>query len=391
VPHLCYHPEFKPHGSCKVCTLKVDGRWVTRARCPRPRHAVDSRSEEIDELRRTLVQMLFGRGQPLLPVVREERRCKLQAVAYEVGMMTPRFDHFYPDGRSTPRTRTSCSTSTAASCASCGVRASSEVDGKGVFALSGRGITKHLVVNSESGRLADTDIAVTDKALEVCPVGVILRKRVASRCRSAPDAMTASRRASRRCATRRGRRRTPRREPRDEAQAQAQGGNDVAGWLLRLHMSFLDIDERLLELLDKVEFDRSPLTDIKHCGACDVGFIEAASATPRTCTCCASSAAAARSSSPSVACAINGGLPAQRNHLDLAACLREVYQTDLGLVGGGIPNDPELPLPLDKVRPAARGGQDRLLPAGCPPSADAIWKFLTDLLAGPHRRTWASG
>jgi len=32
------------------------------------------------------------------------------------------------------------------------------------------------------------------------------------------------------------------------------------------HMSFLDIDERLLQLLELVEFDRSPLTDIKHCG-----------------------------------------------------------------------------------------------------------------------------
>jgi NAD-reducing hydrogenase small subunit len=31
-------------------------------------------------------------------------------------------------------------------------------------------------------------------------------------------------------------------------------------------MSFLDIDERLFELLERVEFDRSPLTDIKHCG-----------------------------------------------------------------------------------------------------------------------------
>ena len=29
------------------------------------------------------------------------------------------------------------------------------------------------------------------------------------------------------------------------------------------HMSFLDIDERLLPLLELVEFDRSPLTDIK--------------------------------------------------------------------------------------------------------------------------------
>ncbi|MDP1633886.1 MAG: NADP oxidoreductase, partial [Gallionellaceae bacterium] len=32
------------------------------------------------------------------------------------------------------------------------------------------------------------------------------------------------------------------------------------------HMSFLDIDERILPLLDLVEFDRSPITDIKHCG-----------------------------------------------------------------------------------------------------------------------------
>jgi ferredoxin len=26
IPHLCYHPEFKPHGSCKLCTVKVNGR-----------------------------------------------------------------------------------------------------------------------------------------------------------------------------------------------------------------------------------------------------------------------------------------------------------------------------------------------------------------------------
>ena len=40
------------------------------------------------------------------------------------------------------------------------------------------------------------------------------------------------------------------------------------------HMSILDIDERILSLLDLVEFDRSPITDIKHCGPCDVGLIE---------------------------------------------------------------------------------------------------------------------
>lgn len=39
------------------------------------------------------------------------------------------------------------------------------------------------------------------------------------------------------------------------------------------HMSFLDIDEHLFELVELVEFDRSPLTDIKHCSPCDIGLI----------------------------------------------------------------------------------------------------------------------
>ncbi len=40
------------------------------------------------------------------------------------------------------------------------------------------------------------------------------------------------------------------------------------------HMSFLDMDERLVGLLEYVEFDRSPLTDIKHCQPCDIGLVE---------------------------------------------------------------------------------------------------------------------
>ena len=82
------------------------------------------------------------------------------------------------------------------------------------------------------------------------------------------------------------------------------------------------------------------------------------------------------------ACAITGGLPAQRNHLDVRDCLQTVYLTGLGVTRGFVPNDPELPLPLDKVHPLHDVVKiDYFLP-GCPPSADAIWQFLTDLIAG---------
>jgi NAD-reducing hydrogenase small subunit len=153
------------------------------------------------------------------------------------------------------------------------------------------------------------------------------------------------------------------------------------------HMSFLDIDERLLDLLELVEFDRSPITDIKHCGPCDLGLIEGG-------VCNAENVHVLREFRKNCkilvavgACAVNGGLPAQRNHLDLRDILKAVYSTETGLAQGAeIPNDPELPLPLDRVHPIHEVVKiDYFLP-GCPPSGDAIWKFLTDLVAGrtPH-------
>ena len=82
------------------------------------------------------------------------------------------------------------------------------------------------------------------------------------------------------------------------------------------------------------------------------------------------------------ACAITGGLPAQRNHLDVRQCLHEVYGGTSGLGMGRIPDDPELPLPLDKVYPLHEIVRVDYFVPGCPPSAEAIWKVLSDLLAG---------
>jgi NAD-reducing hydrogenase small subunit len=148
------------------------------------------------------------------------------------------------------------------------------------------------------------------------------------------------------------------------------------------HMSLLDIDERLFELLQHIEFDRSPLTDIKRCGPCDIGIVEGGICNAENVHVLREFRRQCKVLVAIGACAVTGGLPAQRNHLDIGACLREVYQTDIGLEQGLIPNDPELPLPLDKVHPLHEVVKVDYFIPGCPPSADAIWKFLTDLLVG---------
>lgn len=149
------------------------------------------------------------------------------------------------------------------------------------------------------------------------------------------------------------------------------------------HMSLLDIDERLLQLADWVQLDRSPLTDLKHCGPCDIGLVEGGLCNGENVEVLREFRRQCRLLVAVGACAINGGLPAQRNALDVRDLLREVYVNREGLAGGGaIPDDPELPLPLARVHPIHEVVHiDHFLP-GCPPSADTIWAALTALLAG---------
>ncbi len=148
------------------------------------------------------------------------------------------------------------------------------------------------------------------------------------------------------------------------------------------HMSLLDIDERLFDLLELIEFDRTPLTDIKVLGACDIGLIEGGLCNGENVHVLREFRRQCKTLIAVGACAINGGLPAQRNHLNLQLILEEVYHTNMGLANGMIPNDPELPLPLAKVRPLHEAVKVDYFIPGCPPSADAIWKVLNDLIAG---------
>ena len=148
------------------------------------------------------------------------------------------------------------------------------------------------------------------------------------------------------------------------------------------HMSLLDIDERILELAEHVSFDRSPINDIKTVGPCDVGFVEGGICNAENVHVLKAFRANCKVLVAVGACAITGGVPAMRNNVDLWECFREVYQYGPGAEGHVIPNDPELPLPFDKVHPVQEVVRvDYFLP-GCPPSADTLWTFFGDLIAG---------
>lgn len=149
------------------------------------------------------------------------------------------------------------------------------------------------------------------------------------------------------------------------------------------HMSLLDIDERILDLANLVRFDKSPINDIKHfSGHVDIGLIEGGCSSEENVEVlrefrkhCTTLVAVGE-------CALTGGVPHMRNTVPLKECLEEAYLNGPSVVDGVIPNDPDIPLMLDKVYPVHEVVKvDYMLP-GCPPRAEAFWLGLTALLSG---------
>lgn len=177
IPHLCHNPEFKAHGSCRLCTVKLNGRKVAACTTPAQEAAkVSNQDEDIRADRVTLLQMLFVEGNHVCPACEKSGNCQLQAVAYYCGMLAPELNHFYPRIEvDASHPDIALDLNRCILCELC-VRASRDVDGKNIFAVDGRGIKASLIVNSPSGKLGDTNFSASDRAASVCPTGAILPK-----------------------------------------------------------------------------------------------------------------------------------------------------------------------------------------------------------------------
>jgi len=179
IPHLCHNPEFTPHGSCRVCIVDVNGRHVSACTLPAAEGMeVDNSSEVIMDQRRNILQMLFVEGNHVCPGCEKSGACQLQAVAYYTRMLSPHYTHFFPK-RSVDASHPDIAIdfNRCILCELC-VRASRDVDRKNVFSITGRGLDSRLVINSASGKLGDSKLSASDKAVSVCPVGAILPKDV---------------------------------------------------------------------------------------------------------------------------------------------------------------------------------------------------------------------
>jgi len=178
IPRLCNKEGLEAYGACRVCTVMVNGR--PQAACTQPAAegmVVENETEQLMKIRRNIIEMLFVEGNHFCMFCEKSGNCELQALAYRFGITAPKYPYLFPKrdiDMSHPdifidRNR----------CILCGrcVRTSRDLDGKGVFEFVGRGSEKRIAVNAEAN-LGDTEANVKDKAVEACPVGALMLKRV---------------------------------------------------------------------------------------------------------------------------------------------------------------------------------------------------------------------
>lgn len=147
------------------------------------------------------------------------------------------------------------------------------------------------------------------------------------------------------------------------------------------HMSFLDIDERLLALADQIDLVYSPLVDCKDFpDQVDVTLVEGAVSSEEDLEKISHIRARTNLLVSLGDCAVTGNVPSLRNSVGAEAVLQRAY-LDPALLNPQIP-DLVVPRLLPVVRPVHSIVKVDLYVPGCPPAADTIYYVLTELLAG---------
>jgi NAD-reducing hydrogenase small subunit len=149
-------------------------------------------------------------------------------------------------------------------------------------------------------------------------------------------------------------------------------------------MSLLDMDERIVALVGLVDLRSTPITDLKvpDESGVDVGLLSGAVNNSYN----EEVAIRMRERCKTVVafgdCAVFGGVPAMRNFFKLEDSLKRAYvQTESTDSEGHIPTDPELATPTP-VRAVSDVVKVDLSMPGCPPDADVIFYFLSELAQG---------
>jgi len=175
IPTLCAFTGIKPKASCRICTVKVNGRYQTACTTPVSEGMViENNTEAINEIRKAIIEAIFVEGNHFCPSCEKSGNCELQALGYRYNMMVSRFPYSFPKKEiDATNPKLLLDTNRCILCMRC-VRGLKDANGKSMFAMTKRGIHTEIVMDHEVCANITDEMAL--KAMEICPVGVIIKK-----------------------------------------------------------------------------------------------------------------------------------------------------------------------------------------------------------------------
>ncbi|WP_428033807.1 2Fe-2S iron-sulfur cluster-binding protein [Amphritea sp.] len=178
IPTLCYLQDKPCLGTCRVCSVRVNGH-ITAA-CTLPVSggmSVEVNAPDLVDMRKALIEILFVEGNHNCPSCEKSGRCDLQATGYEVGMVVSRFPYRFPlREREAGAKHLWLERDRCIFCQRCVEFIRDRDSGEKIFTILGRGTTAQIELDIE---LADKMPAEqVREAADICPVGCIIEKGV---------------------------------------------------------------------------------------------------------------------------------------------------------------------------------------------------------------------
>ncbi len=178
VPTLCYHPELRPEGACRVCLVEVEGARSLVASCVYPVNegmVVRTNTAAVREARQMVVELLLANHPPDCLSCQRNLNCELQSIASDLGIREIRFDGERKDlpldanNPSLVRDQNKCIL-----CGRC-IRACSERQGVHVYSFVNRGFNTTVAPAFMTG-LDEAPCTYCGQCATVCPTGAIVEK-----------------------------------------------------------------------------------------------------------------------------------------------------------------------------------------------------------------------
>ena len=179
IPTLCYHPDVKPEGACRLCVVEATGARGLVASCCYPvaeGMVVQTNTAQVRKARRLVVELLLASHPKGCLSCRKSGDCELQRIAADLDVRNHRFDwgerKTYTLDDSNP-----CLVRDQEKCILCGrcIRMCRDVQGMNVYSFARRGFHAMVAAAFEQD-LSKVACSFCGQCSAVCPTAAIMEK-----------------------------------------------------------------------------------------------------------------------------------------------------------------------------------------------------------------------